>query len=421
MTIGPESTTGLYAFVRAVEAGSFSAAARIAGTTPSAVSKSVERLEQRLGVKLFLRSTRSLALTVDGTAYYERVAPLLRALDDAGEVLSGAARGLLRVSLPGVLGPALVESITRDFMPRHPEIRIEISITDRHVDLVREGYDVALRVGEVADVDWMVRRLATLPLILVAAPEWLGRVGPPATREALAGLPHIRYRFGARAYPIRFADGSELRPDGVLDTDSGRSAVSEWRSFSVLRSPMTLRQGALSRCFRKPGLRRSRFRPSTRSVASPRCGCNSSRIFSPGCSRPIRFDRPVAERGAGSALLCISCLSAEGPPRLAHRLGRVFLQCREHAPRGESLGERSEVPEGGDPAEGVAIDGNAPDRREGEVRGDEIFAAHRGVLQKTNAYTNRFLGIMFKAVVPIWVVEADREQGIAGEGQPLAA
>jgi DNA-binding transcriptional LysR family regulator len=223
MTIGPESTTGLYAFVRAVEAGSFSAAARIAGTTPSAVSKSVERLEQRLGVKLFLRSTRSLALTVDGTAYYERVAPLLRALDDAGEVLSGAARGLLRVSLPGVLGPALVESITRDFMPRHPEIRIEISITDRHVDLVREGYDVALRVGEVADVDWMVRRLATLPLILVAAPEWLGRVGPPATGEALAGLPHIRYRFGARAYPIRFADGSELRPDGVLDTDSGQA------------------------------------------------------------------------------------------------------------------------------------------------------------------------------------------------------
>lgn len=225
MTTGVESTTGLYAFVRAVEAGSFSAAARIAGTTPSAVSKSVERLEQRLGVKLFLRSTRSLALTVDGTAYYERVAPLLRALDDAGDVLSGVtrARGLLRVSLPGVLGPTLVELITRDFMPRHPEIRIEIDITDRHVDLVREGYDVAVRVGEVEDVDWMVRRLATLPLILVASPEWLVRIGFPATREALADMPHVRYRFGARAYPIRFADGGELLPEGVLDTDSGQA------------------------------------------------------------------------------------------------------------------------------------------------------------------------------------------------------
>ncbi|ALC11612.1 LysR family transcriptional regulator [Sphingopyxis sp. 113P3] len=225
MAIGVESTTGLYAFVRAVEAGSFSAAARLAGTTPSAVSKSVERLEQRLGVKLFLRSTRSLTLTVDGTAYYERVAPLLRALDDAGDALSGVARarGLLRVSLPGVLGPTLVELITREFMPRHPEIRIEIDITDRHVDLVREGYDVAVRVGTVEDVDWMVRRIATLSLILVASPEWLDRVGHPATREEVGGLPHIRYRFGGRAYPIRFADGSELLPEGVLDTDSGQA------------------------------------------------------------------------------------------------------------------------------------------------------------------------------------------------------
>lgn len=225
MNGGSESSTSLHAFVRAVEAGSFSAAARIAGTTPSAVSKSVERLEQRLGVKLFLRSTRSLTLTVDGTAYYERVAPLLRALDDAGDALSGVARarGLLRVSLPGVLGPTLVELITREFVPRHPEIRIEIDITDRHVDLVREGYDVAVRVGTVEDVDWMVRRIATLSLILVASPEWLDRVGYPATREELGGLPHIRYRLGGRAYPIRFADGSELLPEGVLDTDSGQA------------------------------------------------------------------------------------------------------------------------------------------------------------------------------------------------------
>src|SRR3546814_10199130 len=92
MTAGLEPTTGLHAFVRAVETGSFSTAARLAGTTPSAVSKSVERLERRLGVKLFLRSTRSLTLTVDGTAYYERIAPLLRALDEAGDALKGAER-----------------------------------------------------------------------------------------------------------------------------------------------------------------------------------------------------------------------------------------------------------------------------------------------------------------------------------------
>jgi DNA-binding transcriptional LysR family regulator len=223
MGAGLEPISGLHAFVRAAEAGSFSAAARLAGTTPSAVSKSVERLEQRLGVKLFLRSTRSLALTVDGTAYYERVAPLLRSLDEAGDVLSSAERagGLLRVSLPGVLGPTLVEHLTGGFVRRHPDIKLEISITDRHVDLVREGFDAALRVGAVEAVDWMVRRIATLPLVLVAAPDWLDRTGYPSTRDDLLQASHVRYRLGSRAYPIRFADGFELAIDGALDTDSG--------------------------------------------------------------------------------------------------------------------------------------------------------------------------------------------------------
>src|SRR3546814_16189078 len=81
-----------------------------------------------------------------------------------------------------------MEALTREFVPRYPEIKLEISITDRHVDLIREGYDVALRVGEMGNVDWMVRRLATLQPILVAAPQWLERVAHPATPEE---LPHL--------------------------------------------------------------------------------------------------------------------------------------------------------------------------------------------------------------------------------------
>ena len=220
-----ERTTGLFAFVRTVEAGSFSAAARIAGTTPSAVSKNVERLERRLGIKLFLRSTRSLALTTDGAAYYERIAPLLQALEEAGDALgeAGNARGRLRISLPGILGPILVDALTRDFMTRHPEIALEISITDRHVDLVREGYDVALRAGEVAATDWIARPLGTLPLVLVAAPAYLERAGVPASIDELREAAHIRYRLGARAYPIGFADGSRLAVDGAIDSDSGQA------------------------------------------------------------------------------------------------------------------------------------------------------------------------------------------------------
>ena len=225
MVSGLEPTTGLHAFVRAAETGSFSAAARLAGTTPSAVSKSVERLEKRLGVKLFLRSTRSLTMTVDGTAYYERVAPLLRSLDEAGDVLSGTgkASGSLRVSLPGVLCPTLVEHLTSDFFKRHPDIRLEISVTDRHVDLVREGFDAAVRAGAVDAVDWKIRRIATLPLVLVASPTWLKHAGSPKTRRELSQANHIRYRLGANTYPIRFADGSELATDGVMDTDSGQA------------------------------------------------------------------------------------------------------------------------------------------------------------------------------------------------------
>jgi len=225
MNAGIETNPGLQAFVRAAEAGSFSGAARLAGTTPSAVSKSVERLEKRLGVKLFLRSTRSLTLTVDGSAYYERVAPLLRALEEAGEVLSrtARARGSPRVSIPGVLGPTLVEHLTSGFIRRYPDIKLDISITDRHVDLVREGFDTALRAGAVDAADWMVRRIATLPLILVAAPAWLERSGHPEKREDLLRADHIRYRLGSSAYPIRFADGSELGTDGALDTDSGQA------------------------------------------------------------------------------------------------------------------------------------------------------------------------------------------------------
>jgi DNA-binding transcriptional LysR family regulator len=220
-----ERTTGLLAFVRTVEAGSFSAAARLAGTTPSAVSKNVERLEKRLGVKLFLRSTRSLSLTVDGTAYYERVAPLLRALDDADEALEGAGRasGLLRVSIPAILGVALVDALTRDFVTRYPDIKLEISISDRHVDLVREGFDVALRTGQVADSDWIVRPLGNLPLALVASPVYLDRAGHPQSIEELGQAAHIRYMLGARAYPIAFANGEILNPAGVFDSDSGQA------------------------------------------------------------------------------------------------------------------------------------------------------------------------------------------------------
>lgn len=213
---------GLVAFASSVEAGSFSAAARTLGTSPSAVSKGVARLEQRFGVRLFQRSTRVLSLTQEGAAYYERIAPLLRALAEASDVIqpAGIAQGMLRITAPGDLGRILLEPLVGRFLPRHPGLKLEMSLADRHVDLIREGYDIAIRAGQVADSDLTARRLADMPLVLVASPGYLARRGTPDSIDALSGHAHVRYMLGGKAFPIRFADGSVLNPAGVFDTDN---------------------------------------------------------------------------------------------------------------------------------------------------------------------------------------------------------
>src|SRR5258707_3076378 len=131
-----EKTTGLVAFVRPVDAGSFSGASRVIGSSQSAVSKSVAALERRLGAKLIQRSTRTLSLTAEGQAYYERVAPLLRAIEDAEDVVQGpaTARGLIRVSAPQELGLMLIAPWSASFLERYPEVSLELGITDRFVD-----------------------------------------------------------------------------------------------------------------------------------------------------------------------------------------------------------------------------------------------------------------------------------------------
>ena len=146
MTTIIEKTTGLVAFVRTVESGSFSAASRVIGSSQSAVSKSVAALERRLGAKLIQRSTRTLGLTSEGQAYYERVAPLLRAIEDAEDVVQGAAtaRGLIRVSAPQEFGRMLIAPWSAAFLERYPEVSLELGISDRFVDIIGEGFDIAM-------------------------------------------------------------------------------------------------------------------------------------------------------------------------------------------------------------------------------------------------------------------------------------
>lgn len=218
----PDRTQELVAFVRAVEAASFSGAARTLGATPSAISKRITRIESRLGARLFHRSTRSLTLTQEGAAYYDRVAPLLRALDEAADVVHApaTAQGSLKITAPASLGRALVHPITGDFMRRNRGLKLDVGLTDRHVELIREGFDVALRVGDIADSDLNSRLLARLPMALAASPAYLAARGAPGSVAALRRHDHVRYVVGGRPYPVSFADGSVFTPEGVLDTDS---------------------------------------------------------------------------------------------------------------------------------------------------------------------------------------------------------
>ncbi|MNN24218.1 HTH-type transcriptional regulator DmlR [compost metagenome] len=189
------------------------------------MSKSIARLEARLGVKLFHRSTRACVLTDEGQAYYGRVASLVRGLEEAAEVLGtpSTAVGKLRISMPSDLARSLLGPVTAILMPRHPRLALEVSVSDQHVDLIREGFDLALRAGQVADSGLFAKPLADLPLVLVASPDYLARHGVPRTVADLAAHRHVRYRLAGQVVPIAFADGARVPLEGAFDSDSGEA------------------------------------------------------------------------------------------------------------------------------------------------------------------------------------------------------
>lgn len=223
MTSLLNQSASLIAFVRAVEAGSFSAAARNAGTTPSAISKGISRLETELGTKLFRRSTRTLSLTPDGEAFFDRIAPLLRGIEDSADAIrpKGGARGRLRVSMPSELGRLLMKPITTEFLARHAELELDLTLSDRHVDIVREGYDVVFRVGPAVESDLKMRTLAQLDMVLVASPAFLRQWGDPGSMDELRELPFVRYLLWGRSLPVTFRDGTTIVPQGRIGLDTG--------------------------------------------------------------------------------------------------------------------------------------------------------------------------------------------------------
>lgn len=184
-----EKLTALKVFRAVCELGSFSGAARKLRLSNAAVSKNVRELEDELGARLLERTTRRVSMTEAGEAYWRRASAILdelQALDAATKDHGGLPRGTLRVAAPMSLGIAQVAAMVGAFLVEQPELHIELEMNDRYVDLVGEGFDVALRGGALSDSSLVARRLCALERTLCAAPAYLQRHGRPRRPEDLA-------------------------------------------------------------------------------------------------------------------------------------------------------------------------------------------------------------------------------------------
>lgn len=176
------------ALVAVVEAGGFSAAARRTGAKKALLSRKVRELEERLGVQLLTRTTRAIQLTEEGRDYFAHARRALQAAREAEESLSagrGAPRGLLRVSTTAVLGELLLEPVALRYLARYPRVSLELDLSSRSVDLIREGFDVAIRAGALPDSSLRALRLGAGRSIYVASPAYLARRGAPNDPDAL--------------------------------------------------------------------------------------------------------------------------------------------------------------------------------------------------------------------------------------------
>ncbi len=186
----------LRTFVHLVDAGSSTKAAARRGVAVSAISRRMKDLETRLGVQLIQRTTRQMHLTDAGRTFYERCTRLLADLEEAeAEVTQNSAdlSGTLKIASPLSFGIAHLTPALTEFMQQHPEIDVELDMNDRRVDIIAEGFDIAIRIGKLADSSLMARRIAEFRQIVGAAPEFFDKHGRPSTPEDLEGLPALCY------------------------------------------------------------------------------------------------------------------------------------------------------------------------------------------------------------------------------------
>lgn len=204
-------------FLAVASGGSLASAAKVLRLTPSAVSRSIARLEQRLGVTLMRRTTRSLALTTEGQAYRERMSVLLAdiATVEAGLGQEGQGpRGLLRINASPSIGTMGLLPVLPLFTARHPDITVDLALSDTIVDLVEERADVAIRIGPLRDTSLRAKKLGHSRMLLVASPDYLARRGTPLTPDDLDAHDCLRFSFrrSVDSWPFRVGGKVVQRP-----------------------------------------------------------------------------------------------------------------------------------------------------------------------------------------------------------------
>lgn len=218
-------------FVAAAEAAGFSAAGRKLGLSPSAVSKLVTRLEDRLGTPLFQRSTRALQLTPEGVLYLERARRILAEIDDTERLISTGAgvvpRGRLRVNSSVAFGEVCLLPRVPEFLALYPQVELDLSLTDTVIDLVDERTDIAIRTGVLRDSPLKARKLMDNPRVIVGSPAYLERHGVPKTPADLARHNCLRFNFpwAPGEWPFRDPASGEPFALPVAGSAYGNSGV----------------------------------------------------------------------------------------------------------------------------------------------------------------------------------------------------
>jgi DNA-binding transcriptional LysR family regulator len=211
--------------------------------TGSAVSKQVQRLENDLGVRLFHRTTRQLSLTDEGSFLFERSAPLVEGIEEVGEMLAGRKakpEGSLRISAPVALAQRVLKEPLTSFASHHPRIQLHVELSDRFVDLVGEGFDLAIRIGHLEDSSLVARRLSDVPMVLVGAPILLAEYGTPSTPDDLTKIPFIHYASERAVQRLKLQRGSDepvqIATQANLSTNNDQMMVSFARAGQGLIS-----------------------------------------------------------------------------------------------------------------------------------------------------------------------------------------